>query len=159
MIRKPEGVRYHPAYGRIMEHIGCTYRIYWNKDMLDYLRMHYHDTINEELAGCIGVSLSSLKRKARELGLKKDPSWNLQVKRQNMRIANAVCRRLGYPFGFKKGVHAYPKGEYKKGVPLSEDIILKRTESIRRWYKLYPRKASAKALKAWQTRRMNNGLK
>ena len=63
--RKPDGARYHPAYDRIMEHQGYALRIYWSTSMLDYLRKHYPTTLNEELAGCLGVSQRTMIRKAR----------------------------------------------------------------------------------------------
>ena len=62
--RKPEGTRYNPAYGRIMTHEGYATRIFWSKAMIDYLRRHFATTLNDELAGCLGVSRRTMIRKA-----------------------------------------------------------------------------------------------
>lgn len=71
--RKPEGVFYNANKGRLMEHRGCATRIYWSGDMLSLIRREFPTTLNEELAGMLGVSPRTLARKAKELGLTKDP--------------------------------------------------------------------------------------
>ena len=153
--RTPYGTRYHPAYGRIMTHEGYATRIFWNTAMLDYLRRHYPTTLNEELAGCLGVSLRTLVRKARELGLVKDPAWLTAVWNERLYLANAAYRRKGNPGGFKKGVRSNPDGEFKPGHKESPEAKKKRIKRLRRWYMTHPTKARAKALKAAETRRAN----
>lgn len=153
--RKPDGARYHPAYDRIMEHQGYALRIYWSTSMLDYLRRHYPTTLNEELAGCLGVSQRTMIRKARELGLEKDPEWLSEVWEERRKMAHIIAKKKGYPGGFKKGERANPAGEFKAGEPRSEEMKRKQGEGMKRWYKRHPREASAKALKAWETRRAN----
>lgn len=155
----PDGKRYHPSYGRIMEHQGYATRIFWNKDMLDYLRQHYATTLNEELAGCLGVSPRTMIRKARELGLEKDPAWLSAVWDERRKMAHVISKRMGYPGGFAKGQRANPAGEFKPGEPRSEEMRRRQGDGMKRWYKRHPREASAKALKAWETRRRNNNLK
>lgn len=151
--RKPDGARYHPAYDRIMEHQGYALRIYWSTSMLDYLRKHYPTTLNEELAGCLGVSQRTMIRKARELGLEKDPEWLAAVWDERRQLAHVISKRKGYPGGFKKGERANPAGEFKPGRKPSAEETAKRTESMRQWYKRNRKAASDKALKAWETRR------
>lgn len=126
--------------------------------MLDYLRRHYPTTLNEELAGCLGVSQRTMIRKARELGLEKDPEWLSAVWNQRRQLAHVMSRRKGYPGRFKKGEHANPAGEFKAGERKSEEMKRKQAEGIKRWYKRHPREARAKALKAWETRRLNSQL-
>lgn len=152
-IRKPDGTRYHPAYGRIMTHDGYATRIFWSKAMLDYLHRHYATTVNKELAGCLGVSMSTLARKARELGLEKDPAWLATVHEENRRLGQVASRKYGNKGQFKKGGHAYRNGEFGTRPPLTDEQIQRRSESMRRWYRTHPEEARAKCSKAWKTRR------
>lgn len=156
--RKPDGIHYHPAFGRIMEHKGNTLRIYWSTAMLDYLRRHYPTTLNEELAGCIGVSQRTMIRKARELGLKKDSQWLSHIWEERRRLANIISKSKGYPGRFKKGERANPDGEFKKGRKPSQEEITKRIEQMKKWYSRHPIEAKQKAYKAWQTRRANQQI-
>jgi hypothetical protein len=121
--------------------------------MLDYLRKHFPTTLNEELAGCLGVSQRTMIRKARELGLEKDPEWLAEVWNDRRNLAHAISKRKGYPGKFVKGQRANPSGEFKAGEPRSAEMTRKQSESIKRWYKQHPQEARAKALKAWETRR------
>ncbi len=151
---KPDGVFYDPAEGRLMEHHGYSKRIYWTKDMVDYLRRHYATTLNEELAGCIGVCQSTMRRKARELGLEKDAEWLKGVWNERRKVAQVMHKRLGHPGSFKKGQHTNPTGEFKPGHRFTPEQAERRRESMRRWYRLHPDEAKAKAAKAWETRRL-----
>lgn len=151
--RKKDGIFLDQKTGRMMEHRGYAKRIYWNRDMLDMLRRDYPTTLNEELAGCLGVSPSTMHRKAREFGLKKDPEWLAQVWEERRRWAQIEARRLGHPGSFKKGVRSSPETEFKAGHSLSAEQQQKRSKSMQRWYLLNPEKATAKAQKAAATRR------
>ena len=151
-----QGVYYNPKVGRIVHHEHYATRIFWNTQMLDYLRRHFPTTLNEELAGCLGVSPRTMIRKARELGLEKDPEWLAEVWEERRKLAHVISKRKGYPGGFKKGERANPAGEFKAGEPRSEEMKRKQGEGMKRWYKRHPREASAKALKAWETRRLNS---
>ena len=155
--KKPDGTRYHPAYGRIMTHEGYATRIFWSRAMLDYLCRHYPNTINDELAGCLGVSKTTLSRKARELGLEKDPAWLAAVYDERRRIGQAVSRRNGNSGQFRKGGHANRGGEFGHRPPLTDEQVRKRSESMRRWYRLHPDAARDKARKAAETRRARRG--
>ena len=148
-----QGVYYNPKVGRIVHHEHYATRIFWNTQMIDYLRRHFPTTLNEELAGCLGVSPRTMIRKARELGLEKDPEWLAAVWEERRKLAHVISKRKGYPGGFKKGERANPAGEFKAGEPRSEEMKRKQGEGMKRWYKRHPREASAKALKAWETRR------
>lgn len=154
--KKKDGIFYNPKVGRIVEHHGYSTRIHWSTAMLDYLRRHFPTTLNEELAGCLGVSQRTMIRKARELGLTKDEVWLQQVWDERRRLAHAISKRKGYPGGFVKGVRNSPDTEFKKGHTASPEIKQKQSEGMRRWYRRNPDKASAKALKAWETRRSNS---
>lgn len=61
--------------------------------MLCILKRHYATTFNEELAELIGVSPRTLVRKARELGISKDPDWMKEVCRTNARYGAVVSKK------------------------------------------------------------------
>jgi hypothetical protein len=149
----PDGKRYHPSYGRIVEHQGYATRIFWSKDMLDYLRQHYATTLNEELAGCLGVSVRTMIRKARELGLVKDREWLLSIWDERRVVAQIVSRRMGNPGAFKKGIRHNPDGEFKKGRKESDEMRARRIEKLKKWNRMNPAKLTERARKAWVTRR------
>lgn len=159
MPAKREGIYFNPKLGRVVEHHGCSMRIHWSKDMLDYIRRHFATTINEELAGCLGVSPRTMVRKARELGLQKDPAWLAEVCEEHRRMAHMAARKAGNPSSFKKGVHYNPAGEFKPGHQLTPEEKKKQKESVRRWFRTHPAQVRAKAAKAAETRRRNRQLK
>lgn len=99
-----DGTFMHRTLGRLVEHKGYSTRIYWSGNMLSILRRHYHDTINRELAGMLGVSERSVTRKARELGLAKDREFVSSISREHLLLAHARGRELGYPGGFTRGM-------------------------------------------------------
>lgn len=153
--KKPEGVFYDPETRRLYEHRGYGRSIHWSQQMLDDLRRLYPTTLNDVLAGFLGVSPRTMIRKARSLGLQKDPTWLLSVWNERRQWAHMASRRKGYPGGFQKGVRAYPAGEFKPGAPRDPVTEEKRIASLRRWYREHPAAASRKAHKAWETRRQN----
>ncbi len=108
--------------------------------MLDYMRKHYPTTLNEELAGCLNVSIRTLTRKAREMNLEKDKEWLAAVWEERRQLANLASKRKGYPGRFKKGEHANPEGEYKKGHQESDEEKQKRISSLKRWWLLNRRR-------------------
>lgn len=153
--RKPDRIYLDPKTGRTMQHEGYATRIHWSTAMLDYLRRHFPTTTNEEMAGCIGVSPRTLVRKARELGLEKDPAWLSQIWNERRLMAQCVASRKGNPGCFKKGERRNPDGEFKPGHRLTPEQEQKRSESMRRWYRNHPDEVRQKAAKAWETRRNN----
>ena len=148
-----DGTYFNPKVGRIVVHKGYSTSIYWSTDMLDYLRRHFPTTLNEELAGCLGVSQRTMIRKARELGLKKDETWLLQIWDERRKMAHIISRKKGHPGRFQKGIHYSPDTEFKPGHQPSPEIKRKQSESLRRWYRMNPGAARARALKVSETRR------
>lgn len=110
---KPTRTFYSEKHGRVMTHHRYSVRIFWSKNMMDFLRAHYPTMLNDELAGCLGVSPRTVIRKARELGLKKDARWLSEVWEERRRWACIAARHKGYPGAFKKGQHASPATEFK----------------------------------------------
>lgn len=111
---KPSRTFYSPKMGRVVTRDHYATRIFWNKDMLDFLKDNFATMLNEELAGCLGVSKRTMIRKARKLGLRKDTAWLSAIYDERRMMAHAVSKKLGYPGSFQKGQHASPATEYKK---------------------------------------------
>jgi len=153
-----EGTFFSEKHGRIVVHHGYSVRIHWSKDMLDYLKQHYATTLNDELAGCLGVSPRTMIRKAMELGLEKDKVWLHGVYEERRKMAQVESKRKGYPGGFKKGVRYNPDGEFKKGHVESDETKAKRIESVKRWCRMNPEKVMRRALKIAESRRRNKNL-
>lgn len=114
----PDGCFLHKSIGRIVEHKGCSTRIFWSGNMLSLLERYYPTTKNEEVAEIIEVSSRTLIRKARELGLSKDPDWLKGIYNFNRRDAQAESKRRGYPGAFKLGNKIGEKYRFKKKTEL-----------------------------------------
>ena len=112
--KKAPRVFYHEALQRIVTRDHCATRIFWNRQMLDTLRRDFATTPNEELAGVLGVSVRTMIRKARELGLEKDRQWFKEICNANLRMANACSNINGNAGRIKKGEHRSPATEFKK---------------------------------------------
>ena len=119
----PDGCFFHEAKGRLVEHKGCSTRILWSGNMLSLLKRYYPTTRNEELAELVGVSPRTLTRKARELGLVKDPDWLKGVYNYNRRDAQAASKRKGYPGSFKSGCRVGEKFWFKKILDMSKERL------------------------------------
>lgn len=82
ITRGKDGRMHHYIPGGVKGNKGGHWGIYWSQSMTEYFTGNYATTTNEDLATWLRVSKSSLARKARELGLKKNPVWlrNIQAK-------------------------------------------------------------------------------
>jgi len=110
--RKPDGVFYSQKQQRLLRHEHYSTSIHWSSQMLQLLRDLFPTTPNEELAGIIGVSTRTLIRKARQLGIDKDPQWLRNVWNSHCLIMQATTRRHGNAGQFKPGHHGgqpFPK--------------------------------------------------
>lgn len=89
--------------GRLMYKHKKVKRIFWTENMISLLKKYFPDTNNEEISGILGVSERTVSRKARELGLKKDPSYINGMLMEKRALARVRSKQLGYPGSFKKG--------------------------------------------------------
>jgi len=151
--RKTPGTYYDAASGMLYDIRNGTRCRHWSRQMIDDLRRLFPTTFNNELAGILGVSPRTMIRKARELGLEKDPQWLAGVWEQRRHWAHMSSRRKGYPGAWRKGEHANRDTEFKPGVRHTPEQRAKQSAGLREWYRTHPKAASAKALKAWETRR------
>lgn len=73
--------------------------------------------LNSDVALELGVSMSTMHRKARELGLRKCNEFN-DINAYAIRRRSSIAQRCKPNSGwFKKGVHACPEKEFVKGHP------------------------------------------
>lgn len=154
----PDGIRYDSS-GRLIEHNGLSRRIFWKKQMLDDLKRFFSTTTNEELAGILGVSIRTVIRKARELGLEKDQGWQHGTTMRHLKMMQLENKLHGIKSSFKKGMHYCPENEFKPGHQESPEVKAKRIASIKEWYKKHPLAAKKKAAKALETRKLNSNIK
>lgn len=113
------------------------YGIVWSEEQLRILRFYFPIMFNRSLAGQLGVSVRTLIRKARELGLDKKPGFLQERKRDIQRLAGDAIRRSDHKnTRFKKGVHNNPAGEFKPGHKESPESRVKRIESLKYSWKI-----------------------
>ena len=129
-VKKPEGVFVDPATMRCYEHKGYAKRIYWSEQMLRDLRTKYPVMPNTELASMLGVSVSTLLRKVKELDIRKNQVYLAKVKREGLRLAVSCNKVKGNPGAYKKGQPARPSS-FKRGHKFPEEIEKKRVEALR----------------------------
>lgn len=81
--------------GQYINYQGKKKSIHWTGNMLSELKRYFPTTKNKELAELLRVSERTLVRKARELGIGKNPEWLANTSRTNGFI--------GY-FEYKNGI-------------------------------------------------------
>lgn len=122
--KKPDGIFLDRETGRVYEHRGYSKRIYWSRQMVDDLKAMYPTTLNEDMAHIVGVSVRTMIRKARALGLRKDADWLLGVWHERRMVAHCVNKVHGNRGMFRKGCHASPETEFKNGRRKNEAVTV-----------------------------------
>lgn len=113
------------------------YGIVWTDEQLKLLRTYFPTMFNRPLSKWIGVSMRTLIRKARELGLEKKEGFLQDRKRDIQRLAGDAIRRSDHKnTRFKKGERNNPAGEFKPGHRLSPEAEAKRVESLKYAWKV-----------------------
>lgn len=116
-------------------------KIKWTERQLDNLRRYYPHEFNDVAALMCGVSIRTLIRKARELGLTKDPDFmevkDLQIRE---RLSRAL-RRNPNRGRFKPGEHPCPEHEFKPGHTQSVQVKQKRIASLKATWERKKREA------------------
>lgn len=85
------------------------YGIIWTDEQLKLLRTFFPTMFNRALAKWIGVSMRTMIRKARELGLEKKPGFLDERRRDISRLAGEAIRRSDHKnTRFKKGIRNNP---------------------------------------------------
>lgn len=122
---KPARTYYHPAMGKIVTHDHYATRIFWNQDMLQFLKKNFATMLNQDLSEWLGVSQRTVVRKARELGLEKDAAWLKSIWDERRKMAVASTKTNGNAGTFRKGCHASPATEFKKGYKRINKAVIK----------------------------------
>lgn len=108
------------------------YGIDWTPAQLKQLRQYFPTMFNKPLARMLGVGLRTMIRKARELGLEKVPDFHERKRREINRLAGEAIRKSpNKQTRFKKGEHANPAGEFKKGHTESPETRAKRSATMK----------------------------
>lgn len=102
-IRKKDGLYRRESDGRIMLHDRYSTSIFWSPQMISDLKRYFPTCTNDECAGILGVSPRTVIRKARQLGISKDPDWLRQIYEERRLMAHIASKKAGYPGTFKKG--------------------------------------------------------
>ena len=114
-VKIQEKVYYDSRYGRVIHHTANGgNRIFWNPNMIALLKEKYPTMLNEELTELLGVSLRTMIRKARELGIEKNKDWLIKIWNERRHWAHIEAKKKGYPGSFKKGEHHCIEHEFKK---------------------------------------------
>lgn len=77
----------------VMRSSGNGVKLYWTSVMIDKLRRLYPTTSNDDVAAELGVSVKTLRNKARELGLAKDPIYISEISKAKQRLSKLVPKK------------------------------------------------------------------
>lgn len=107
-------------------------QIEWTPQKLKLLTDFYPIMFNEALAKWLGISIRTLSRKAKELGLKKRDDFRELKKEAWRQRQSEALKKVECATRFKKGQHPSPATEFKKGQKQSPAILAKRAETRKR---------------------------
>lgn len=99
--------------GRKLVKVGCTRRLYWSQQSIDMLKRYYPTTSCRDIADMLNMGIDGVKKKASELGLKKDTEHRRRVNHSTLKIANLHSRLYGNKGRIRKGQRLSPATEYK----------------------------------------------
>lgn len=68
--------------------------IYWSGNMISMMVRHFPNTKNEEMAEMLGVGITTVKHKAKELGLRKSKEFMQRIYRENGYLALSAMRKM-----------------------------------------------------------------
>jgi len=97
--------------------------------MLQRLREEYPVRYNRELSRDLGVSVRSLIRKARELGVRKEDRFIEKRMAEIEKMANSAAKKSKRPN--MKGRHLNPAGEFKPGHKESAETKRRRIAALK----------------------------
>ena len=123
----------------------------WTNQMVSDLKRYYPTTKNRELCDLLGVKMTTLEKKARFFGLRKDKEWLRKTNQELARVAFAFRKAKGLKGGFQKGNNHGKK--FKVGYKQSAESIAKRVASLKLYYMTHREETSQLAKKRWEVRR------
>lgn len=139
-VTREYDINYHAAYSHVSRH-GLSYKgisLHWTPEMLRRVKDEFPVRFNRELAKELGMSPRSLIRKARELGVDKEPGFLEKHREQITEMAAAhhpklTANHAGLPEAwiraqFKPGVGCPPEHRHKIDM---KAIQKKRAETVK----------------------------
>ena len=105
------------------------HRTIWTDAMLERLQAEYPVRYNRDLARDLGVSLRTLIRKARELGIEKEPDFIANRLEDIERRAKRAAAKVPRPY--MKGRRTNLKNEFKPGHKESAETKRKRIAALK----------------------------
>lgn len=109
--------------------------IEWTPQKLKLLTDFFPIMFNDALAKWLGVSIRTVTRKARELGLKKREDFRELKKDAIRQKQSAALKKVECATRFRRGEHPSLATEFKKGHRQSPEIIAKRAEACKKAWK------------------------
>lgn len=113
--KKPDGL-FRNARGQLVEHKGNSTKLTWGELRTQDFRRLFPVTKNEDLAIEFGCSPRTIVRKARQMGLKKDPQWLKGVWDKNRVLAIGFVKIHGPIFDREKLIEAGKPYRFRKKV-------------------------------------------
>ena len=107
--KKPDGLVIDLRFGRPSDKTGKAISIHWDGNMLSIIKKHYPTSTTMEVAEMLGVSVSSVYRKVRELGLKKDREYMRSMMKEKQFFATLASAKSESHSRFKKGYTPWNK--------------------------------------------------
>ena len=90
-------------------------KIEWDPGMLQQIRERFPVEFTRALAASLGIGHRTAIRKARELGIEKEPGFLATRKAEIQGMAAEACRKAYNPGRWKKGRQAGKATQFRKG--------------------------------------------
>lgn len=101
--RKPDGLVFDSRFKRASDKNGKAISIHWDGNMLSIIRKYYPISNTSEVAEMLGVSVASVQRKVRKLGLKKDREYMRSMIKEKQFFATLASLKSPNRNKFEKG--------------------------------------------------------
>lgn len=101
--RKPDGLVIDSRFKRPSDKNGKAISIHWDGNMLSIIRKYYPISNTAEVAEMLGVSVASVQRKVRKLGLKKDREYMRSMIKEKQFFATLASLKSPNRSKFEKG--------------------------------------------------------
>lgn len=111
--KKPDGIFLNNR-GQQVHHSGYSVRLSWGEMRMQDFKRLFPRMKNEDLAVEFGCSTRTVVRRARELGLEKDPLWLSRQWDENRRLANGVNKICGIKYDYEQLIQVGMPYRFKK---------------------------------------------
>ena len=111
--KKPDGLFLNKR-GQTVMHNGKSVRITWGQMRTEDFKRMFPCMTNEDLAVEFCCSVSTVVRRARECGLRKNPIWLKRIWDENRRLAHAVNKVCGIKFNYEQLMQAGMPYRFKR---------------------------------------------